>query len=73
MIQVVYQLFNSFRFKKEFAPLFTKKESELAEEQTDKIQKPLWFEINRSEFKELTRDIYNNQNNNNLKIILKLP
>ena len=32
MIQVVYQLFNSFGFNKEFEPLFSKKESEQAEE-----------------------------------------
>ena len=32
------------------------------------MQKPLWFEINQKEFKELSRDIYNNQDNNNFKI-----
>ena len=30
IIQVVYQLFNSFCFNKEFEPLFSKKESEQA-------------------------------------------
>ena len=25
------------------------------------MQKPLWFEINKKEFEELTRDVYNNQ------------
>ena len=34
------------------------------------MQKPLWFEINKKEFEELTRDIYNNQDNNNFKIII---
>ena len=53
MIQVVYQLFNSFGFNKEFEPLFSKKD----------LQIPLRFKINKPEFKELTRDIYNNQDN----------
>ena len=53
MIQVVYQLFNSFGFHKEFEPLFSKKD----------LQIPLRFKINKPEFKELTRDIYNNQDN----------
>ena len=34
------------------------------------MQKPLWFEINKKEFEELTRDIYNNQDNNDFKIII---
>ena len=34
------------------------------------IQKPLWFEINKKEFEELTGDIYNNQDNNDFKIII---
>ena len=33
MIQVVYQLFNSFGFNKEFEPLFSKKESEWAKKE----------------------------------------
>ena len=53
MVQVVYQLFNSFGFNKEFEPLFSKKD----------LQIPLRFKINKPEFKELTRDIYNNQDN----------
>ena len=60
MGQVVYQLFNSFGFNKEFAPLFNKKESEQTEE---KMQIPSWFRIYKSEFDELTSNIYNNQNN----------
>ena len=32
------------------------------------MQKPLWFEICKKEFEELTGDIYNNQNNNDFKI-----
>ena len=34
------------------------------------MQKPLWFEINKKEFEELTRNIYNNQDNNNFKTII---
>ena len=34
------------------------------------MQKSLWFEINIKEFEELTRDIYNNQDNNDFKIII---
>ena len=68
MIQVVYQLFNSFGFNKEFAPLlFSKKESQQTEEN---IQKPLWFKINKPEFEEITEDIYNNQNNKDFVIII---
>ena len=65
MIQVVYQLFNSFGFRKEFAPLFSKKESERIE---GEMQKPLWVEINRPEFEELKRDIYDNQDDKDFKI-----
>ena len=34
------------------------------------MQKPLWFEINKKEFEELTENIYNNQNNKDFKIII---
>ena len=34
------------------------------------MEKPLWFEINKKEFEELTGDIYNNQHKNNFKIII---
>ena len=34
------------------------------------MQKTLWFEINKKEFEELTRDIYSNQDNNDFKIII---
>ena len=34
------------------------------------MQKPIWFEINKKEFEELTIDIYNNQDNNDFKIII---
>ena len=65
MVQVVYQLFNSFGFNKEFAPLFSQIKSEQTEE---KMQIPLWFKINKPEFDELTSYIYNNQNNKDFKI-----
>ena len=64
MVQVVYQLFNSFGFNKEFAPLFSQIKSEQTEE---KMQIPLWFKINKPEFDELTSDIYNNQKNKDFK------
>ena len=32
------------------------------------MQKPLWFKINRKEFDELTGNIYNNQDNNDLNL-----
>ena len=34
------------------------------------MQKPLWLEINKREFEELTREIYNNQDNNDFKVII---
>ena len=34
------------------------------------MQKPLWSEINKKEFEELKRDIYNNKDSNELKIII---
>ena len=48
-----------------------KQKSESTKENTRReIQKPLWFEINKKEFEELTRDIYNNQYNNDFKAII---
>ena len=67
MVQVVYQLFNSFGFNKEFAPLFSQIKSEQIE---IKMQIPLWFKVNKSEFEELTSGIYNNQNNKDFKITI---
>ena len=66
MVQVVYQLFNSFDFNKEFEPLSSQIKSEQTEE---KMQIPLWFRINESEFDELTSDIYDNQNIKILKLL----
>ena len=67
MVQVVYQLFNSFGFNKEFAPLFSQIKSEQTEE---KMQISLWFRINKSEFDKLTSNIYDNQNNKDFKITI---
>ena len=48
-----------------------KQKSKWTEEKTKReMQKPLWFEINKKEFEELTRNIYNNQDNNDFKIII---
>ena len=35
-----------------------------------KMQKPIWFQLNKKEFEELARDIYNNQDNDDFKIII---
>ena len=34
------------------------------------MQKPMWFEINKKEFEELTGDNYNNQDNTDFEIII---
>ena len=48
-----------------------KKEAEWTEEKTEReMQKPIQFEINTKEFEKLTRDIYNNQDNHDFKIII---
>ena len=48
-----------------------KKKSEWNEEKTMKeMRKPIWFEINKKEFQELARDIYNNEYNNDFKIFI---
>ena len=48
-----------------------KQKSEWTEEKTEReMQKPKWFEINKKEFQELPRDIYNNQDNNDFKIVI---
>ena len=45
----------------------------MIEEKTGReLQKPLWFEINTKEFEELTRDIYNNQDNKSKLMIWKM-
>ena len=68
MVQVAYQLFNSFGFNKEFAPLFIQIKSEQTKEK--KMQKPWWFKIHKPEFEELTSDIYDDQNNKDFKITI---
>ena len=46
-----------------------KQKSELTEKETEtELSKPLWFEINKKEFEELTGDTYSNQDNNDFKI-----
>ena len=65
--QVVYQLFNSFDFNKEFKLLSSQIKSEQTEE---KMQIPLWFKINKLELDELKSDIYDNQNNKDFKITI---
>ena len=60
MAEVAYQLFNSFRFNREFELSFTK----------ILYQIPLRSRINKPEFDKLTSDIYNNQGNKDLKITI---
>ena len=67
MVQVVYQLFNSFGFNKEFAPWFSQIKSEQTEE---KMQISLWFKLNKPEFDQLASDIHDNQNNKDFKITI---
>ena len=50
-------------------PLFSKNESEETKEKK-KMQRPLWFKINKPEFDELTSNIYDNQNNKDFKITI---
>ena len=48
-----------------------KQRSEWTEEKTKTdMKKPIWFKINKKEFDELTGGIYNNQDNNNFKIMI---
>ena len=48
-----------------------KQKLEPTEEKTEKeFQKPLWFETNKPEFKELTDAIYNNQDNKDFKVTI---
>ena len=48
-----------------------KQKSEQTEEKIKReMQKPLWFKINKKEFDELTRNIYNNQDNNDFKFTI---
>ena len=48
-----------------------KQKSECNEEKTKrKLQKPLWFKINKKEFDELTGNIYNNQDKNHFKFTI---
>ena len=34
------------------------------------MQKPMWFKIKGKDFEELARDIFNNQDNNDFRIII---
>ena len=34
------------------------------------MQKPIWFKIKEKDFEELARDIFNNQDNNDFRIII---
>ena len=78
MVQVVYQLFNSFGFNKEFEPLFSKKKSlsekskldtkeptQLKQINLNEIIKLLWIKLSINAFLPLIKDVVNNLDNNN--------
>ena len=78
MVQVFYQLFNSFGFNKEFEPLFSKKKSlsenskldtkeptQLKQINLNEIIKSLWIKLSRNDFLSLIKDIVNNLDNKN--------
>ena len=78
MVQVVYQLFNSFGLNKEFATLFSKKISlsekskldtkeptQLKQINLNEIIKPLWIKLSRNDFLSLLKDVVNNLDNKN--------
>ena len=83
MVQVVYQLFNSFGFNKEFEPLFSKRESssekseldskeatELKQINLNEIIKPLWIKLFRNNFLSPIKDVVNNLDNNNYQTMI---
>ena len=56
---------------KRFELIDKKKQSEWTEEETKtEMPKPLWFKINKKDFEELTKNIYNNQDNNDFKFTI---
>ena len=76
MVQVVYQLFNSFGFNKKFEPLFSKKRSlsekseldteeptQLKQIKLNEIIKPLWIKLSRKDFLSLIKNVVNNLDN----------
>ena len=54
MIQVVYQLFNSFGFNEEFETLFSKKES-------DQLQLPNYVKVSHDRFYKIKNNVNNNK------------
>ena len=54
MIQVVYQLFNSFGFNEEFEPLFSRKES-------DQLQLPNYVKVSHDRFYKIKNNVDNNK------------
>ena len=83
MVQVVYQLFNSFGFNKEFEPLFSKKKSLSEKSKLDTkepaqpkqinlngIIKLLWIKLSRNDFLSLVKDVVNNFDNKNYQTMI---
>ena len=64
MIHVVYQLFDSLGFNKEFEPLFSEKKSEQTEEKPNMMQKPSRVNIPDNNYNSLIQDVNNLGNKN---------
>ena len=82
MVQVVYQLFSSFGFNKEFEPLFSKKKSLSEKGKLDTKEptqlkqinlnemKPLWMKLSRKDFLSLVKDVVNNLDKKNYQAMI---
>ena len=76
MVQVVYHLFNSFGFNKEFTPLFsqiksgTKEPTQLKQIDLNEITKPLGIKLSRGDFISLIKDVVNNLDNKNYQTVI---
>ena len=76
MVQVVYHLFNSFGFNKEFTPLFsqiksgTKEPTQLKQTDLNEITKPLGIKLSRGDFISLIKDVVNNLDNKNYQTVI---
>ena len=76
MVQVVYHLFNSFGFNKEFTPLFsqiksgTKEPTQLKQIDLNEITKPLGIKLSRGDFISLIKDVVNNLDNKNYRTVI---
>ena len=76
MTQVVYQLFNSFGFNKEFAPFisqikpYIEEPTQLEQIDLNEITKPLWIKLSRKDFISVIKDVVNNLDNKNYRTVI---